>query len=96
MSPDPGPEEDHHPLHDQVRAGAGVGDPGPADSDVMMIIMAMVTLVWVSPFFRCAPVMVELEGETDPLQIAMKELKQRKIPIIIRRYSASEKKFGKS
>ena len=23
----------------------------------------------------CAPVMVELEGETDPLQIAMKELK---------------------
>ena len=40
--------------------------------------------------------MVELEGETDPLQIAMKELKQRKIPIIIRRYSASEKMFGKS
>ncbi|XP_075232428.1 RNA polymerase II subunit RpII18 [Lycorma delicatula] len=34
----------------------------------------------------CAPLMVELEGETDPLQIAMKELKQRKIPIIIRRY----------
>ncbi|KAK6471603.1 DNA-directed RNA polymerases I, partial [Huso huso] len=34
----------------------------------------------------CAPVMVELEGETDPLQIAMKELKCRKIPIIIRRY----------
>lgn len=34
----------------------------------------------------CAPVMVELEGETDPLQIAMKELKQRKIPIVIRRY----------
>ena len=33
-----------------------------------------------------APVMVELEGETDPLQIAMKELKQRKIPINIRRY----------
>ncbi|XP_071955458.1 DNA-directed RNA polymerases I, II, and III subunit RPABC2-like [Antedon mediterranea] len=33
-----------------------------------------------------APVMVELEGETDPLEIAMKELKARKIPIIIRRY----------
>ncbi|XP_019624227.1 PREDICTED: DNA-directed RNA polymerases I, II, and III subunit RPABC2-like [Branchiostoma belcheri] len=33
-----------------------------------------------------APVMVELEGETDPLHIAMKELKVRKIPIIIRRY----------
>merc|ERR1712087_192992 len=34
----------------------------------------------------CAPVMVELEGETDPLQIAMKELKAQKIPFIIRRY----------
>eukprot|EP00794_Sanderia_malayensis_P005050 gene5050-5708_t len=33
-----------------------------------------------------APVMVELDGETDPLHIAMKELKARKIPIIIRRY----------
>lgn len=34
----------------------------------------------------CAPVMVELEGETDPLAIAMKELKAKKIPITIRRY----------
>lgn len=34
----------------------------------------------------CAPVMVELEGLTDPLRIAMKELKARKIPIIIRRF----------
>ncbi|CAO4365230.1 Protein CBR-RPB-6 [Caenorhabditis briggsae] len=33
-----------------------------------------------------APVMVELEGETDPLEIARKELKQRRVPIIIRRY----------
>lgn len=33
-----------------------------------------------------APPMVELEGETDPLQIAMKELRERKIPLIIRRY----------
>ena len=29
----------------------------------------------------CAPVMVELEGETDPLVIAQKELKMRKCPI---------------
>lgn len=27
------------------------------------------------PYRMCAPVMVELEGETDPLLIAMKELK---------------------
>ncbi|OEL28247.1 DNA-directed RNA polymerases II, IV and V subunit 6A, partial [Dichanthelium oligosanthes] len=33
-----------------------------------------------------APVMVELEGETDPLEIAMKELRARKIPFTIRRY----------
>jgi len=33
-----------------------------------------------------APVMVEVEGETDPLKIAMKELRERKIPMIIRRY----------
>ena len=34
----------------------------------------------------CAPLMVEPDGETDPLQIAMKELKEKKIPMIIRRY----------
>ncbi|KAI0461245.1 hypothetical protein LJB42_001263 [Komagataella kurtzmanii] len=33
-----------------------------------------------------APVLVDIEGETDPLQIAMKELSQRKIPLVIRRY----------
>jgi DNA-directed RNA polymerase I, II, and III subunit RPABC2 len=32
-----------------------------------------------------APVMVELAGETDPLDIATKELRERKIPFIIRR-----------
>ena len=33
-----------------------------------------------------APVMVEIDGETDPLKIAMKELKERKIPMVIRRF----------
>ena len=33
-----------------------------------------------------APVLVDLEGETDPLQIAIKELSQKKIPLIVRRY----------
>lgn len=33
-----------------------------------------------------APIMVELDGgETDPLQIAAKELRDRKVPMIIRR-----------
>jgi DNA-directed RNA polymerases I, II, and III subunit RPABC2 len=33
-----------------------------------------------------APVLVDIEGETDPLQIAMKELSTKKIPLIVRRY----------
>ncbi|PVU89398.1 hypothetical protein BB559_005120 [Furculomyces boomerangus] len=33
-----------------------------------------------------APVMVELDGESDPLEIAGKELREKKIPLIIRRY----------
>lgn len=33
-----------------------------------------------------APPMVELEGETDPLEIAQKELRERKIPLLIRRF----------
>eukprot|EP00049_Salpingoeca_infusionum_P026160 m.24182 g.24182 ORF g.24182 m.24182 type:complete len:138 (-) comp8565_c0_seq1:259-672(-) len=33
-----------------------------------------------------APVMVEISGETDPLKIAHKELAEKQIPMIIRRY----------
>merc|ERR1712066_727073 len=33
-----------------------------------------------------APVMVELDGETDPLLIAEKELTQRVVPFVVRRY----------
>ncbi|KAF2837996.1 RNA polymerase Rpb6 [Patellaria atrata CBS 101060] len=33
-----------------------------------------------------APVLVDLEGETDPLQIAIKELREKKIPLTVRRY----------
>ncbi|OAD75539.1 hypothetical protein PHYBLDRAFT_123949 [Phycomyces blakesleeanus NRRL 1555(-)] len=33
-----------------------------------------------------APVMVELDGESDPLVIAMKELREKKIPLIVRRF----------
>ncbi|KAJ9463982.1 putative DNA-directed RNA polymerases I [Diplonema papillatum] len=32
-----------------------------------------------------APIKIELEGETDPLIIASKELREKKVPIIIRR-----------
>merc|ERR1740120_520431 len=33
-----------------------------------------------------APVMVELDGETDPLLIAEKELTQRVVPFVVRRF----------
>ncbi|KAF6256322.1 RNA polymerase Rpb6 [Scenedesmus sp. NREL 46B-D3] len=33
-----------------------------------------------------APIMVENSDETDPLEIAMKELREKKIPFTIRRY----------
>ena len=33
-----------------------------------------------------APVMVDLAGESDPLLIAMKELREKKLPLMIRRY----------
>jgi DNA-directed RNA polymerase I, II, and III subunit RPABC2 len=33
-----------------------------------------------------APVLVDIEGETDPLAIALKELREKKIPLVIRRY----------
>ena len=33
-----------------------------------------------------SPVMVDLEGLTDPLKIAEKELEKGKIPLIVRRY----------
>ncbi|GAA5992751.1 hypothetical protein JCM10908_006916 [Rhodotorula pacifica] len=33
-----------------------------------------------------APVLVPLEGESDPLQIAQKELTAKKIPLIVRRF----------
>ncbi len=33
-----------------------------------------------------APVMVDLQGESDPLEIAQKELREKKIPLMVRRY----------
>ena len=32
-----------------------------------------------------APVIIDIEGLTDPIQIAKKELQEKKIPLIIRR-----------
>ena len=37
-------------------------------------------------FSKNAPVLVDLEGESDPLQIALKELREKKMPLVVRRY----------
>jgi len=42
-------------------------------------------VVWLDDSMN-APVLVDIEGETDPLQIAIKELREKKIPLVVRRY----------
>ncbi len=52
-------------------------------------IMTNSNLTRQAPCVLCsmnAPVMVELNGESDPLEIAMKELREKKIPFTVRRY----------
>lgn len=49
-------------------------------------LSAYIMLTLLNVFSMNAPVLVPTEGETDPLAIAMKELSQRKIPLIVRRY----------
>ncbi len=50
--------------------------------------MAYCNCCWLHPPFTQismnAPVMVEVGTETDPLEIAYKELREKKIPFIIR------------
>ncbi|PLW22348.1 hypothetical protein PCANC_27885 [Puccinia coronata f. sp. avenae] len=70
-------------LHDQVRARKNPGDSGPANQ-VYRRFSALITTG--DRGGMNAPVLVPLDGESDPLEIAMKELSQRKIPLIVRRY----------
>lgn len=51
-----------------------------------MIGYRVLCIKWALSFSLNAPVMVELDGESDPLVIAMKELKEKKIPLIVRRF----------
>ena len=61
------------------------GTRAPAPSADVVPMRGAWPCVWACRSMN-APVMVELEGETDPLQIALKELRQRKIPITVRRF----------
>lgn len=88
MNQDDGDEPDLELLH----AGSGTHQSGGANQE-------RITTRYLTKYERArvlgtralqismnAPVMVDLEGETDPLKIAQKELRERKIPIVIRRY----------
>lgn len=79
------------PEHVDILPGSGEGQPVQANKRITTPYLtkyerARVLGTRALQIAMCAPVMVELEGLTDPLKIAMKELKARKIPIIIRRF----------
>lgn len=89
-------EGDGNELENQEEGGVGILDPHEAGP---IAPSQRITSPYMTKYERArvlgtralqismnAPVMVELEGETDPLQIAMKELKAKKIPIVVRRY----------
>lgn len=86
-------EEEIEEQDDVVVADGPVGD-GARKRD----ILERVTTAYLTKYERArilgtralqismnAPVLVNLEGETDPLTIAQKELRERVIPLIIRR-----------
>ncbi|CAM9102711.1 unnamed protein product [Choristocarpus tenellus] len=86
-------EGEGHEDHMEVVDTGDVGGPGKKAPD------DRVTTKYMTKYERArilgtralqismnAPVMVDIENETDPLKIAMKELREKKIPIKIRRY----------
>jgi DNA-directed RNA polymerase I, II, and III subunit RPABC2 len=78
---------------------ANAGDPAQPHQGMSVAPSERVTTRYLTKYERArvlgtralqismnAPVMVDLDGETDALRIAEKELRERKIPIIIRRF----------
>ncbi|KAJ9121019.1 hypothetical protein QFC24_005000 [Naganishia onofrii] len=65
-------------VFDQVRTCKDIGYQSIADQANVHALCSTLSMN--------APVLVPLEGETDPLEIATKELKQKKIPLVVRRY----------
>jgi len=49
----------------------------------------VVFLLYVVTRSMNAPVMVDIEGEIDPLKIAEKELREKKVPMVVRLQCAS-------
>ena len=95
-----GPEDDHVVATGDPSAVANAHKNGPdSEKDKKIPDDERTTLPFMTKYERArllgtralqismnAPVMIDLEGMTDPLQIAEKELKEKKIPLIVRRY----------
>ena len=68
-----------------VRA-PGDGDPRTMSRVMTKFERAQVIGMRALQLEQGAPVMVELKGETDPVKIARRELTERRLPLIVRRY----------
>ncbi|KAI8475712.1 MAG: RNA polymerase, subunit omega/K/RPB6 [Monoraphidium minutum] len=79
--------------------GDGGGGGAPGDGGRAVPVRDRITSRYLTKYERArvlgtralqismnAPIMVDAGDETDPLEIAMKELKEKKIPFTIRRY----------
>lgn len=64
----------------------GLGHATQCESQGIDMSVLSPTLISLPLQSMNAPVLVDLEGETDPLQIAIKELREKKIPLVVRRY----------
>merc|ERR1711915_122152 len=78
-------EDAHHENVDVLPAGEGGGDPRQNQNRITTPYMtkyerARVLGTRALQIAMCAPVMVELEGETDPLQVAMKDSSKGRFP----------------
>merc|ERR1711916_66082 len=87
------------PMHDVDPYADDMGDDDIKIEEAVIESQVRVTTKYMTKYERArilgaralqismgAPIMVQIDNETDPLVIAMKELKERKIPITIRRY----------
>ncbi|KAJ3286691.1 DNA-directed RNA polymerases I II and III subunit RPABC2 [Borealophlyctis nickersoniae] len=83
----------------EARGSGGSGGPGAASGPGAIAKADRITTPYMTKYEKArilgtralqismnAPVMVDLNGESDPLAIAMRELRERKIPLMIRRF----------
>ncbi|TPX69322.1 DNA-directed RNA polymerase [Spizellomyces sp. 'palustris'] len=83
-------QPDNEPTHGAPPAARGPG-PIPKDQRLTTPYMtkyekARILGTRALQISMSAPVMVDLNGESDPLAIAMKELREQRIPLMVRRY----------